>query len=91
MEPVNSPNKKYDWSKAWIDRFYVLNSLLADFVFGVIAFAVAKGAELGARELSGTIGQCPELGHLEFAIPWRLISCGGGFFYRDLGLRFVLS
>jgi hypothetical protein len=36
--------KKYDWSKAWIDRFYVLNSLLADSVFAMVAFAVVVGA-----------------------------------------------
>jgi hypothetical protein len=56
MKPVNPPNglKKHDWSKAWIDRFFVLNSLLADSVFGMVAFAIVKGAELGVRELSGT-------------------------------------
>jgi hypothetical protein len=43
MEPINSPHG-YDWAKAWIDRFYVSNSLLADSVFGVVAFAVVKGA-----------------------------------------------
>jgi hypothetical protein len=75
MEPINSPHG-YDWAKAWIDRFYVLNSLLADSVFGVVAFAVVKGAELGVRELSGTRGQCPELGRLGFADLLHYIGYG---------------
>lgn len=78
METLSSPNglKKYDWSKAWIDRLYVLNSLLADSVFGVIAFSVVKAAELGIRALSATRGECPDFGHLAFADLLHYLSFG---------------
>lgn len=78
MNNINSsPHpKKYDWSKPWVDRFYVLNSLLADSFFVIGAFALVKGAELGIRALSSTMGECPEFDHLTFADILHYISIG---------------
>lgn len=69
-------SKKYDWSKAWIDRGYVLNSLIADSVFGVLGFGLVKAVELGLRTLSGVRAECPEFGRLSFTDLLHYIGLG---------------
>jgi hypothetical protein len=73
---LREPTQRRDWAEAWVERFFVLNTLIADSVFGVIAVAVVTAAERGVRELSATAGKCPEFGHLEFADLLHYLSFG---------------
>jgi hypothetical protein len=57
----------YAWSKVWAERIQVLNTLVADTVFGIVAFAVVQSAEIGIRTLSANNRKCPDFGNLTFA------------------------